>query len=69
MADDPDTLMLVSTIVALTRSLRLNVVAEGVETEDQAKIPRLLRFRMQGYMISKPVPESEVQEILRRTSP
>ena len=48
MADDPDTLMLVSTIVSLAHSLRLNVVAEGVETEDQAKILRLLPFWMQG---------------------
>ncbi|HEY2819199.1 MAG TPA: EAL domain-containing protein, partial [Casimicrobiaceae bacterium] len=70
MADDPDTLMLVSTIVSLAHSLRLKVVAEGVETEDQAKILGLLRCdRMQGYLISKPVPESELQEILRRTSP
>jgi EAL domain-containing protein (putative c-di-GMP-specific phosphodiesterase class I) len=70
MVDDPDTLTLVSTIVSLAHSLRLKVVAEGVETEDQAKMLRLLNCdRMQGYLISKPVPESELQEILRRTSP
>jgi EAL domain-containing protein (putative c-di-GMP-specific phosphodiesterase class I) len=70
MADDPDTLMLVPTIVSLAHSLHLKVVAEGVETEDQTKMLRLLRCdRMQGYLISKPVPESELQEILRRTSP
>ena len=67
MAEDPDTLTLVSTIISLARSLRLRVVAEGVETEEQAKILRLLRCdRMQGYLISRPVPEVELQAILRQ---
>jgi EAL domain-containing protein (putative c-di-GMP-specific phosphodiesterase class I) len=65
MADDPDTLTLVSTIVSLARSLRLQVVAEGVETEEQAKILRLLRCdQMQGFLISRPVPERELQKLL-----
>jgi len=68
MADDPDTLTLVSTIISLARSLRLKVVAEGVETEEQAKILRLLRCdQMQGYLISRPVPEGELQALLRQT--
>jgi EAL domain-containing protein (putative c-di-GMP-specific phosphodiesterase class I) len=67
MADDPDTMTLVSTIISLAHSLRLKVVAEGVETEDQAKILRLLRCDvMQGYLISRPVPEIELQDLLRR---
>ena len=67
MADDPDTMTLVSTIISLAHSLRLKVVAEGVETEDQAKILRLLRCdEMQGYLISRPVPAIELQDILRR---
>ncbi|TMG94616.1 MAG: EAL domain-containing protein [Betaproteobacteria bacterium] len=67
MADDPDTMTLVSTIISLAHSLRLKVVAEGVETEDQAKILRLLRCdEMQGYLISRPVREIELQDILRR---
>jgi len=67
MADNPDTMTLVSTIISLAHSLRLNVVAEGVETEDQAKILRLLRCdAMQGYLISRPVPEIELQDFLRR---
>ena len=67
MVDDPDTMTLVSTMISLAHSLRLKVVAEGVETEDQAKILRLLRCdEMQGYLISRPVPEIELQDILRR---
>ena len=66
MTDNPDTLTLVSTIVSLAHSLRLKVVAEGVETEDQAKFLRLLRCdEMQGYLISKPVPAEELVALLK----
>jgi EAL domain-containing protein (putative c-di-GMP-specific phosphodiesterase class I) len=67
MADDPDTMTLVATIISLAHSLRLKVVAEGVETEAQAKILRSLRCEeMQGYLISRPVPEAELRTLLRR---
>lgn len=50
-------LALVSTIISLARSLKINVVAEGVETEDQAGLLRLLNCdEMQGYLISQAVP-------------
>jgi EAL domain-containing protein (putative c-di-GMP-specific phosphodiesterase class I) len=66
MADDADTMTLVSTIISLAHSLRLIVVAEGVETEDQAKVLRLLRCdEMQGYLISRPVPEGELRALLK----
>ncbi len=66
MADDPDTMTLVSTIISLAHSLRLKVCAEGVETEEQAKVLRLLRCdEMQGYLISRPVPEPELRAVLR----
>ena len=66
MADDADAMTLVSTIVSLAHSLRLIVIAEGVETEDQAKVLRLLRCdEMQGYLISRPVPEGELRALLR----
>ena len=66
MVDEPDTLTLVSTIIALAHSLRLKVVAEGVETEEQAMILRLLRCdEIQGYLISHPVPEREFAALQR----
>jgi diguanylate cyclase (GGDEF)-like protein len=50
-------LALVSTIIDLAHSLKLNVVAEGVETEEQSRLLRLLNCdEMQGYLFSKPVP-------------
>ncbi|HXL85537.1 MAG TPA: EAL domain-containing protein [Casimicrobiaceae bacterium] len=66
MGDDLDTMTLVSTIISLAHSLRLKVCAEGVESEEQAKFLRLLRCdEMQGYLISRPVPEGDLRALLR----
>jgi diguanylate cyclase (GGDEF)-like protein/PAS domain S-box-containing protein len=57
MTGGPDGLALVSTIISLAHSLKLNVVAEGVETDEQSRLLRLLNCdEMQGYLFSKPVP-------------
>jgi len=57
MTVGPEGLALVSNIINLAHSLRLKVVAEGVETEDQARLLQLLRCEeMQGFLFSKPVP-------------
>jgi EAL domain-containing protein (putative c-di-GMP-specific phosphodiesterase class I) len=54
----PEGLALVSTIINLAHSLRLKVVAEGVETEEQARLLRLLSCNdMQGLLFSKPLPQ------------
>jgi diguanylate cyclase (GGDEF)-like protein/PAS domain S-box-containing protein len=69
MHSDPNATTLVSTIISLARSLRLKVVAEGVETEEQAKLLRLLRCdEMQGYLFSKPLPIDALVELLRKAS-
>ena len=65
MLDDSNAMTLVSTIISLAHSLRLNVVAEGVETEEQAKMLRLLRCdQMQGYLFSRPVPFEQMTALL-----
>jgi diguanylate cyclase (GGDEF)-like protein/PAS domain S-box-containing protein len=57
MTTAPGGLALVSTIINLARSLKLKVVAEGVETEEQSRQLRLLSCdELQGYLFSKPVP-------------
>ena len=67
MLNDPDTMTLVQTIISLAHSLRLKVIAEGVESEDQAKILRLLRCdELQGYLYSKPIPFDEMTAMLKR---
>jgi diguanylate cyclase (GGDEF)-like protein len=49
-------LTLVSVIINLARALKLNTVAEGVETEEQLRQLRLLGCdEMQGYLFGKPV--------------
>jgi diguanylate cyclase (GGDEF)-like protein len=66
MLDDPGAMTLVSTMISLAHSLKLVVVAEGVETEEQAKILRLLRCdEIQGYLISKPLPFDDMTAFLR----
>jgi diguanylate cyclase (GGDEF)-like protein/PAS domain S-box-containing protein len=69
MTAGPQGLALVSTIINLAHSLKLNVVAEGVETEEQSRLLRLLRCdEMQGFLFSKPVP-SEIFEATFLTPP
>ena len=53
----PEGLALVSTIISLAHSLKLKVVAEGVETDEQSRLLRLLVCdEMQGFLFSKPLP-------------
>ena len=57
MTAGPQGLALVSTIIKLAHSLKLKVVAEGVETEEQSRLLRLLSCdEMQGFLFSQPVP-------------
>jgi diguanylate cyclase (GGDEF)-like protein/PAS domain S-box-containing protein len=49
--------VLVSTIINLAHSLKLNVVAEGVETEQQSALLRALGCdEVQGYLFGRPMP-------------
>jgi diguanylate cyclase (GGDEF)-like protein len=57
MDNGKEGLKLVSVIVNLAHSLKLTVVAEGVETQRQSRLLRLLRCdEMQGFLFSKPLP-------------
>ena len=60
LTESPETMGLVTNIITLAHSLSLQVVAEGVEEEDQAKLLRLLRCdAVQGYLFGKPMPEED----------
>lgn len=66
MLVDADARTLVATMISLAHALRMKVVAEGVETEEQAELLLLLRCDVvQGYLISKPVPDEELALWLR----
>jgi diguanylate cyclase (GGDEF)-like protein/PAS domain S-box-containing protein len=57
---------IVSTIVSLARALNLKVVAEGVETQEQANLLRLLHCdEAQGYLYARPEPVHQAQTRLK----
>ena len=61
---DPDDAALVMAIITLAHNLRLKVVAEGVETEDQLRFLQLLRCdEIQGYFFSKPLPAERLAAV------
>ncbi len=58
---------IVATIIQLARSLSMQALAEGVETEEEARILLELGAHLiQGYWISKAVPSEELVVMLRK---
>ena len=63
---DPDDRAIASTILSMGRSLRLKVLAEGVETGEQCEILRGMGCELvQGYHFSRPLPPEQLVEFLR----
>jgi len=67
---DPDDSAIASAIIVMAQSLKLDVIAEGVETEAQRDF---LRERgchlMQGYLFSRPLPAEEIPRLLETRNP
>ncbi len=64
LTTDKGSEVIVDTIIAMAHSLRLNVIAEGVETEAQlAMLKRRGCDQAQGYLIAPPLPFSEAIEV------
>jgi len=64
---DPDDATITRTIIAMAHSLKLNVVAEGVETNDQLQFLRDEGCEeMQGYWLARPLPPAEIADVLKR---
>jgi diguanylate cyclase (GGDEF)-like protein/PAS domain S-box-containing protein len=61
MAEGREKLAIVSAVIALGHALSMTIVAEGVETEEQARLLTLLKCdQMQGYLFSRPRPLDEI---------
>ena len=64
---DPDAAELLVAIVALGRALRLEITAEGVETQEQSALVRACGcHRAQGWLHGRPVAEAELAETIQR---
>lgn len=64
IVEDPDDAEIVKAIVAMAHSLKLEVVAEGVENEEQLMYLRSIECdHVQGYLFSKPLPSNEFDAI------
>jgi len=66
ITNSPDERSIVSAIISMGQSLRLRVIAEGVETQEQLEFLRAHRCdEVQGYYFSPPVSSKEFAQLLR----
>ena len=69
MLADPDVMSVVSMIISLAHSLRLKVIAEGVDSEEQASVLRTLACdELQGFLFSPAVPLKQFEQMLSAPS-
>lgn len=62
---DQDNVSIVRAIIAMAHSLKLKVLAEGVETEEQRTFLRAAGCdEMQGYLFCRPAPAAQVARLL-----
>ena len=67
IVEDADDLAIVEAIIALGKTLQLDITAEGVETEGQHRLLRRLGCQSaQGYFYARPSPASEIPEAIAR---
>jgi EAL domain-containing protein (putative c-di-GMP-specific phosphodiesterase class I) len=67
---DPDDAAIAVTVIAMAHTLKLRVVAEGVETKQQLDFLRAHGcHEAQGYYLSRPLPAAEVTSLLRKNCP
>ena len=70
ITSDPDDAVIVQTIIAMANKLNMEVIAEGVETEEQRVFLEQYNCPLlQGYLFSKPVPIEQFELLLKKNSP
>ena len=66
IAEGPDGATIVTAIISMGRSLRLKVVAEGVETAEELELLKAQQCdEAQGYRFSRPIPSKRFGALLR----
>ena len=66
MTGSAEAASIVSTIITLDHGLKLKVIAEGVETEEQSQsLTRLGCDEAQGFLFAKPLPGANIEALLR----
>ncbi len=66
LPNDTQSSILIGTILGMSKALDLQVVAEGIETEEQLKALVAMGCHMgQGYYFSKPVPAAEIPALTK----
>lgn len=67
--NDPKDASITESIISMSHSLNLKVLAEGVETPEQFEFLRSIHCdQAQGYLFSKPLPADEISKLLRESS-
>ena len=67
--NDRKTVAIIETLIKLAHTLELDVIAEGVEMQDQLELLKTLNCdKIQGYFISKPIDREEFENLLEKHS-
>jgi diguanylate cyclase (GGDEF)-like protein len=67
VADTPNVTTLVATIVALARAFDMHTVAEGVETNEQLQMLRIIQCdQAQGFHLGHPTPAADIPAVIAR---
>ena len=69
MLKNSENMSIVSSVISLAHALKLKVIGEGVETDEQCRVLLELECdEIQGYLVSRPVPANEVVRMLQQNA-